>query len=66
MGKPITQSRNEIKGLPGPHRLLPRPTWHKVLADEEAGARRRRPRMQEKISYEPIGVVGNISAWNYP
>lgn len=23
-------------------------------------------RLQEKIVYEPLGVVGNISAWNYP
>ena len=22
--------------------------------------------IQEKISYEPLGVVCNISAWNYP
>src|SRR5690242_20849172 len=22
--------------------------------------------MQEKISYEPLGVICNISAWNYP
>lgn len=22
--------------------------------------------MEERIEYEPLGVVGNISAWNYP
>jgi acyl-CoA reductase-like NAD-dependent aldehyde dehydrogenase len=22
--------------------------------------------MEEKISYEPLGVICNISAWNYP
>jgi acyl-CoA reductase-like NAD-dependent aldehyde dehydrogenase len=22
--------------------------------------------MEEKISWEPLGVLGNISAWNYP
>ena len=24
------------------------------------------PGMEEKISYEPLGVICNISAWNYP
>jgi acyl-CoA reductase-like NAD-dependent aldehyde dehydrogenase len=38
---------------------------HKVLAEEEVGADSD-GRLEEKISYEPIGVVGNISAWNYP
>jgi len=26
----------------------------------------RDPGLSEKISYEPLGVVCNISAWNYP
>src|SRR6185312_8473862 len=23
-------------------------------------------KLEERISYEPLGVIGNISAWNYP
>jgi acyl-CoA reductase-like NAD-dependent aldehyde dehydrogenase len=61
-GKPLSQAINEINGAK--HRIQ----WlcknaAEVLKDkwmsEEAG-------MGEKISYEPLGVVCNISAWNYP
>jgi acyl-CoA reductase-like NAD-dependent aldehyde dehydrogenase len=64
MGKPITQSRNELKGLVGRLDFF--------LAET---ARTLRPRkvfggtagpMQESISHEPLGVVANVSAWNYP
>ncbi len=64
MGKPITQSRNEVKGLK-PRIDFFLANVHKVLSEEEAGADAD-SRLEEKISYEPIGVVGNISAWNYP
>lgn len=62
VGKPIRQSRNELNGL------LPRIDFFaanvaRVLAEEtvldDAS-------MKERISHEPLGVVGNISAWNYP
>jgi acyl-CoA reductase-like NAD-dependent aldehyde dehydrogenase len=64
VGKPIAQSRNELKGV------LPRIDF--FLAET---ARTLRPArvsidvaasMEEKISHEPLGVVANISAWNYP
>jgi acyl-CoA reductase-like NAD-dependent aldehyde dehydrogenase len=62
VGKPIAQSRNELKGV------LPRIDF--FLAET---ARTLRPRqvsddggMREKISHEPLGVVANVSAWNYP
>ncbi len=64
VGKPIAQSRNELKGL------LPRIDF--FLAET---ARTLKPEkvsvdvasaMEEKISHEPLGVVANISAWNYP
>jgi acyl-CoA reductase-like NAD-dependent aldehyde dehydrogenase len=64
MGKPIKQSRNEIKGLQARLEFF-LANVHKALAEEEAGADAD-GRVEEKISYEPIGVVGNISAWNYP
>ncbi|MEP6628743.1 MAG: aldehyde dehydrogenase family protein [Ginsengibacter sp.] len=62
VGKPLQQSRNEIKG--GVARII----WltdhaANYLSDEtmllEKG-------LEEKISYEPLGVICNISAWNYP
>lgn len=64
VGKPIVQARNELAGL------LPRLDFflketpralreETVLADRKAG-------LTERISLEPLGVVANISAWNYP
>jgi len=62
VGKPIRQSRNEINGLLGrldffiseSERILaPRQVF------DEGG-------MSEWISHEPLGVIANISAWNYP
>ena len=62
VGKPLQQSRNEINGA------VRRIKWlaenaEKYLSDEtmtlEDG-------LEEKIVYEPLGVVCNISAWNYP
>ncbi len=64
VGKPIAQSRNELKGL------LPRLDF--FLAETTRTLRPEkvfvdvRDSMEEKISHEPLGVVANISAWNYP
>jgi len=61
-GKPIRQARNELNGL------LPRIDFflaetERVIATEtladEGGVR-------EQIEHEPLGLVANISAWNYP
>jgi acyl-CoA reductase-like NAD-dependent aldehyde dehydrogenase/gamma-glutamyl-gamma-aminobutyrate hydrolase PuuD len=62
VGKPLQQSRNEIKGAMARIKWL---TDHaeKYLADEIMSAGNG---MEEKISYEPLGVICNISAWNYP
>jgi acyl-CoA reductase-like NAD-dependent aldehyde dehydrogenase len=62
VGKPLQQSRNEING--GRTRIK----WltenaTKYLADEVMHEERG---LVEKISYDPLGVVCNISAWNYP
>ena len=62
MGKPYQQSLNEINGARQriAFFLEQSPRW---LADEwivPEGATR------EKIVYEPLGVIANISAWNYP
>lgn len=62
VGKPLQQSRNEINGA------CTRISWltenaGKYLSDE---VMTRNDKIEEKISYEPLGVVCNISAWNYP
>jgi len=62
VGKPLWQSVNELNGAR--HRiqyfLKNAERWLKeeVLVEEE--------NLLEKIVFEPLGVVGNISAWNYP
>jgi acyl-CoA reductase-like NAD-dependent aldehyde dehydrogenase len=64
VGKPIRQSKNELNGL------LPRIDFfleasaralrdQNVLADDAQ-------KLREQISHEPLGVIANISAWNYP
>jgi acyl-CoA reductase-like NAD-dependent aldehyde dehydrogenase len=62
MGKPITQSRNELKGLQGRLDFFLE-NVDRVLAEETVHEGRG---MREVIAQEPLGVVANISAWNYP
>jgi acyl-CoA reductase-like NAD-dependent aldehyde dehydrogenase len=62
VGKPLQQSRNEINGG------IARIKWltenaEKYLSDETM---KEENGLEEKISYEPLGVICNISAWNYP
>jgi acyl-CoA reductase-like NAD-dependent aldehyde dehydrogenase len=62
VGKPIKQSRNELNGLLGRIDFF--------LAETEATLKARdvfdESGMRERISHEPLGVIANISAWNYP
>ncbi len=62
VGKPITQARNELKGL------LPRIDFflEHVAAVRSPDVVLDDGSMRETIAHEPLGVVGNISAWNYP
>ncbi len=61
-GKPISQSRNELNGL------LPRIDF--FLEQAEGAVRDQHVfddgGMHEQIGHVPLGVVANISAWNYP
>jgi len=61
-GKPLQQSYNELNGARARIRWML--DHSKRWLEEEwivtEGATR------EKISYEPLGVIANISAWNYP
>jgi len=60
--KPIRMSRNELNGL------LPRIDF--FLAQVDASIAREtvlvEAGMTEEIEHAPLGVVANISAWNYP
>jgi acyl-CoA reductase-like NAD-dependent aldehyde dehydrogenase len=62
MGKPLQQAKNEINGA------RTRIAWlvenaEKYLSPEQMSVSEA---MEERIIYEPLGVVCNISAWNYP
>jgi len=62
VGKPLQQARNEINGA------CRRIDWLtqnavKYLGDDTVNIEEG---LTEKIVYEPLGVVCNISAWNYP
>ena len=62
VGKPLQQSRNEINGARTRIKWLT-DNAAKYLSDETMSNENG---MEEKISYEPLGVICNISAWNYP
>ena len=62
VGKPIAQSRNELNGF------LARVDFFLAevaasTADENVFAD---AAISERIGHQPLGVVANISAWNYP
>jgi acyl-CoA reductase-like NAD-dependent aldehyde dehydrogenase len=64
VGKPITQSRNEVRAV------LERIEWNIEHVGAVIGARSvtaggGRP-VEERVTHEPIGLVAHISAWNYP
>jgi acyl-CoA reductase-like NAD-dependent aldehyde dehydrogenase len=62
VGKPLQQSRNEINGARTRIKWLTE-NAEKYLSDEMMTLEKG---LEEKISYEPLGVICNISAWNYP
>ncbi|MEO8143238.1 MAG: aldehyde dehydrogenase family protein, partial [Betaproteobacteria bacterium] len=61
-GKPITQSRNELNALTGRIDFF-LANVKSALAAEAVFADQN---MREQITHEPLGVVANVSAWNYP
>jgi acyl-CoA reductase-like NAD-dependent aldehyde dehydrogenase len=62
MGKPIAQARNELRAMDGRLQFFLEHTA-RVLAPETVLAG---DALEEVIAQEPLGVVANISAWNYP
>jgi len=62
MGKPIRQSHNELDALAGRLDFFLEHAA-RALAPETV---LEEPKLRERITHEPLGVVANISAWNYP
>jgi acyl-CoA reductase-like NAD-dependent aldehyde dehydrogenase len=64
VGKPIAQARNELNGL------LPRLDIFLEHFEAELEPRvvlgTSSEALEERIAFEPLGVVANVSAWNYP
>jgi acyl-CoA reductase-like NAD-dependent aldehyde dehydrogenase len=63
VGKPISQARNELKGV------IPRLDFfleETARTLRPARVSRKGGSMEERITHEPLGVIANISAWNYP
>ncbi len=61
-GKPLQQSLNEIRGAQNRIEHL-RSNANKWLSEEKVVTT---GNTLESIIYEPIGVIANISAWNFP
>lgn len=61
-GKPLFEAMNEISGACGKIEFFTRESTEllaaKTVADDGV--------TKEIISYDPLGVIANISAWNYP
>ncbi len=62
MGKPIKQAGNEIAAMAGRIDYFLEKTAE-VMADDVV---LRDGKLEEKTTHEPLGVIANISAWNYP
>jgi acyl-CoA reductase-like NAD-dependent aldehyde dehydrogenase len=62
VGKPVQQSRNELHGFLGRIDFFLAEV-ERAAADEEVFAD---AGMIERIGQQPLGVVANVSAWNYP
>jgi acyl-CoA reductase-like NAD-dependent aldehyde dehydrogenase len=62
MGKPITQSRSECRGM------MDRAEYMVSIAEETLAADILPPKegFRRRIEHVPLGVVFNVAAWNYP
>eukprot|EP00898_Chlorokybus_atmophyticus_P003309 jgi/Chlat1/397/Chrsp10S08630 len=64
MGKPISQSRGEVRATAARIRFF-NTHAHEVL-EQRVVSGDGASSLNEIVTYEPVGVVGNVSAWNYP
>jgi acyl-CoA reductase-like NAD-dependent aldehyde dehydrogenase len=62
VGKPIRQARNELKGLLGRIDFFVEHTATTIATRQVHDA----DGVRERVEYVPLGVIANISAWNYP
>jgi acyl-CoA reductase-like NAD-dependent aldehyde dehydrogenase len=62
VGKPVAQSRNEVRAVGD------RIAWFRdhVGAVLDPATVTERSDLEERVTYEPLGVVAHVSAWNYP
>jgi acyl-CoA reductase-like NAD-dependent aldehyde dehydrogenase len=65
MGKPIAHSRNELNAMQPRIAFFLEHTAGAIAEEVVLEASSEQP-TGERIRYEPLGVVANISAWNYP
>ncbi len=65
MGKPLSQARGEIKATPGRIDFFLSHT-ESAMKEELAAESSLTGGTKEIITQEPLGVIANISAWNYP
>ncbi|MEM6449972.1 MAG: aldehyde dehydrogenase family protein [Cyanobacteria bacterium P01_D01_bin.105] len=68
-GKPITQARNEILATPARIDFFTENVARLMAADavyQAPAAVSGTAQLEEIIAYDALGVVANISAWNYP
>jgi acyl-CoA reductase-like NAD-dependent aldehyde dehydrogenase len=67
MGKPVKQAHNELNAMSGRIDFFLQHTaavlTDEVVLTEGTGPV---PKLEETIRHEPLGVVANVSAWNYP
>jgi acyl-CoA reductase-like NAD-dependent aldehyde dehydrogenase len=61
-GKPVTQARNEVKGSLNKIRFFTEEVTNTIAPKHI----RKDGSTEEILSFDPLGVVLNISAWNYP
>jgi acyl-CoA reductase-like NAD-dependent aldehyde dehydrogenase len=65
MGKPLQQALNELNALAGRVEFF-LSNAARVLEDEVVQANVAAGGTEERVAWEPLGVIANISAWNYP
>ena len=65
-GKPITMSRNELNGLLGRIDFFLAEVEGSTATQTVLNDGGKAGGMCEQIEHNPLGVVANISAWNYP
>lgn len=64
MGKPIRQSHNELNALAGRIDFFLDHSEGALAAESVLEAPQ--DKLAERITHEPLGVIANVSAWNYP